>query len=109
MALHKVSRNEVAEREAYERVETAVYRAIDTLNEMLAPTQRLARSRNTVLVESDGSVDSMALVNLIVFIEDELAQALGEQLDLTGADAFAPEDLASVGTVIGALCAKLDR
>ena len=90
-----------------ERVETAVFRAIDTLNETLAPTQQIRKARDTVLVDTAGSLDSMAVVNLMVFIEDELAQSLGLELDLTGTDAFGQQDLKTVGSVIDALCRKL--
>jgi acyl carrier protein len=89
------------------RVQTAVFRAIDTLNETLAQTQQVAKVRDTVLVDSTGSLDSMAVVNLLVFIEDELAQISTLQLDLTGADAFEQEDLKTLGSVIDVLCRKL--
>ena len=90
-----------------ELVETAVFRAIDILNETLAPTQQVRKARDTVLVDTASSLDSMAVVNLIVFIEDELAQSFEQQLDLTGIDAFEQQDLKTLGTVIDALCRKL--
>jgi len=89
------------------RVETAVFRAIDTLNETLAQTQQVAKARDTVLIDSTGSLDSMSVVNLLVFIEDELAQVHGLQLDLTGADAFEQKNLKTLGALIDALCSKL--
>ena len=92
---------------AHACVEEAVVRAIDTLNETLAQTQQVAKTRDTVLVDATSSLDSMAVVNLLVFIEDELAQGLGIQLDLTGANAFNQEDLKTLGSVIDALRRKL--
>jgi len=88
-------------------MEAAIFRAVDILNETLAPTQRVAKSRHATLVDTNGSLDSMAIVNLIVFIEDEIAQAFGRQLDLTGSDAFEEKDLKNLGSVIDALCRKL--
>jgi len=90
-----------------EAVSTAIFRAVDTLNETLAKTQQLKKSGDTVLIDSKSSVDSMALVNLIVFVEDELAQAFGCQLDLTGGDPFQEQDLKTLGSMAQALCRKL--
>jgi acyl carrier protein len=107
MELQKLDSNKERSGTARERVEAAVFRAIDTLNEMLAPTQQVGKAHDTVLVDTAGSLDSMAVVNLMVFIEDELAQSSGLQLDLTGADAFEQQDLKTLGSVIDALCRKL--
>jgi acyl carrier protein len=90
-----------------EVVSAAIFRAVDTLNETLAKTQQVKKGGDTVLIDSEGSLDSMALVNLIVFVEDELAQALGRQLDLTGANSFQEQDLKTLGSMTEALCRKL--
>jgi acyl carrier protein len=90
-----------------EVVGAAIFRAVDTLNQTLAKTQQVKKSADTVLIDSTGSLDSMALVNLIVFVEDELAQAFGRQLDLTGGDSFQEQDLKTLGSMTEALCRKL--
>lgn len=90
-----------------EAIRAAIFRAVDTLNETLAKTQQLRKSGDTVLIDSKGSIDSMALVNLIVFVEDELAHAFGRQLDLTGAEPFEEQDLKTLGSMTEALCRKL--
>ena len=90
-----------------EEVSAAIFRAVDTLNQTLAKTQQLKKSGDAVLIDSKGSVDSMALVNLIVFVEDELVQAFGRQLDLTGGDPFREQDLKTLGSMAEALCRKL--
>ena len=90
-----------------ETVSAAIFRAVDSLNETLAKTQQVKKSDDTVLVDSRGSLDSMALVNLIVFVEDELAQAFGRQLDLTGGDPLQERDLKTLGSMTQALCRKL--
>jgi acyl carrier protein len=92
---------------AREQVEAAVFRAVDSLNETLAPTQQLGKMRSTVVVDNAGKLDSMAVVNLIVFIEDAIAHSLNRQLDLTGGDPFDPQDLRTLGSLIDALCGKL--
>ena len=104
--MNKSTSNEIASLKS-EAVEAAIFRAVDTLNETLAKTQQIAKSRDTVLVDSQASVDSLAIVNLIVFIEDEIAGSFGHKLDLSGADPFAEEDLKTLGSLIDALCCKL--
>jgi acyl carrier protein len=104
--VNKSTSNEIASLKS-EAVEAAIFRAVDTLNETLAKTQQIAKSRDTVLVDSQASVDSLAIVNLIVFIEDEIAGSFGHKLDLSGADPFAEEDLKTLGSLIDALCGKL--
>jgi acyl carrier protein len=108
LKLQELNSNKESSGRARERVEAAVFRAIDTLNQTLASTQQVGKAHDTVLVDTAGSLDSMALVNLMVFIEDELAQNSVLQLDLTGADAFEEQDLKTLGSVIDALCRKLD-
>jgi acyl carrier protein len=90
-------------------VEEALFSAVDLLNETLAPSQQLAKSRDTILVDSGGKLDSIAVVNLLVFLEDEVASHFGRELDLVGADPFESEDLKTVGSVCDALCRKLSR
>src|SRR5262249_23935514 len=90
-----------------EAVSAAFFRAVDTLNETLATTQQVRKSGDTVLIDSKGSLDSMSLVNLIVFVEEELAQAVGGHLHLTGADPFEEQDLKTLGSMTEALCRKL--
>ena len=92
-----------------ESVEEALFSAIDLLNETLAPSQQLAKSRDTILADSGGRLDSMAVVNLLVFLEDELSSRFGRELDLVGADPLEPEDLKSVGFLCDALCRKLSQ
>jgi acyl carrier protein len=89
-------------------VQEAVFAAIDLLNETLAASQQLAKSPEAILVDGGGQLDSMAAVNFLVFLEDEIASRFKRELDLVGADPFEPEDLKSVGTVIDALDRKLN-
>lgn len=96
-------------RVTYQAVEAAVYHAIDLLNETLAETQHVAKSPRTVLVDRGGRLDSMAVVNLMVFIEDALASELELEIDLIGAHPLAPQDLKTVGTLIDALCRILSE
>lgn len=66
-----------------EKVLEGIYRAIDELNEQLPAEKRLEKSPDTALVEPQGPLDSLGLVNLIVTTERIIGEELGKTVDLT--------------------------
>jgi acyl carrier protein len=88
-----------------EAVMAAIFRAVDSLNETL--TKKIRKRTETVRVDPEGSIDSMAMVNLIVFVEDRLARTFGRQLDLMGGDPFYEKELKTLGSMGEALCRRL--
>jgi acyl carrier protein len=91
--------------------EAAVFRAVDRLNELLAETQRVPKDRDALLF-ADGSVlDSLALINLLVFVEDEVRDAFGRELVLAGEEEqngpLNRESLNTLGSLIDGLHALL--
>jgi acyl carrier protein len=99
-----------AQRIRPEDVETVVFSAVDRLNELLPPTGQLERSRAALLLADGTSLDSMAVVNLLVFIEEEMLNELDREITLAGAEGEAElevEALATVGTLIDAICQQL--
>ncbi|SRR5579875_453937 len=93
-----------------QNVETVVFAAIDRLKEVLPPNAQLDRSRAALLLGDGTSLDSMALVNLLVLIEEEMQNSLGVEIVLAGAEgeSIDPAALATVGTLIDAICAQLN-
>jgi acyl carrier protein len=87
----------------------AVFRAIDLLNDTVAETQRITNSADTTLVDTGGSLDSMAMVNLLIFVEDDVSANFGRELDLTGNEPLDPQDLKTVGSLIDALFRRLSE
>jgi hypothetical protein len=86
--------------------ETMVFRAVDRVNELLTETQRLTKSRAIPLMGDGTTLDSLALVNLLVFVEDEIRDALGQEVTLAGEDGTGPlgdDDLKTLGSLIDAL------
>jgi acyl carrier protein len=90
-----------------ESVQEAVCAAIDQLNQTLALSQQLGKSRATILADKGAQLDSMAVVNFLVFLEDEIATRFEREVDLIGADPFEPEDLKTVGSVTDAIYRRL--
>ncbi len=93
-------------------VEAAVFRAVDRVNELLAETQQLQKSGGALLLETGTVLDSMAVVNLLVFIEDEIKTAFGRDVILAGEDGtseISEEALKTLGTLIESICTLLSE
>jgi acyl carrier protein len=65
-----------------ERIERAVFRAIDEINEARAREQRLEKSSDTVLMGESGRLDSLGLVNLVVAVEEQVAEEFGVTINI---------------------------
>lgn len=60
----------------------AINSAVDDLNEVLDPEERLAKSPDVALIGKDARVDSLGLVNLIVLVEEKIQQRFGVGITL---------------------------
>lgn len=74
-----------------DRVRDAIFRAIDEVNKTRPPAGRIVKALNTRLRGSDGSLDSLALVNLIVAVEESVEDALGVVINLANQRAVSQE------------------
>lgn len=86
--------------------EGVVSRAIDQVNELLAESQQLKKDRLTPLVDPNTTLDSLSVINLLVFIEDEFRESFDREIVLAGeaGDAMVtPSALRTVGSLTDAL------
>ena len=60
----------------------AINQAVDDLNEILDPEERLDKSPEIVLIGKDARLDSLGLVNLIVLVEEKVQERFGVGLTL---------------------------
>jgi len=67
---------------ADDKVVAAINSAIDDLNEVLEPDERLAKSAQVALIGQDARLDSLGLVNLIVLVEEKIQQQFGVGITL---------------------------
>jgi acyl carrier protein len=84
----------------------AVFRAVDKVNELLPESQQLGKERTTILLDNGTDLDSLSVINLLVFIEDEINTEFDRELTLTGeqdAVELPPEALRTLGGLIDAL------
>ena len=113
MAVVKSSReppNVLAKKISADNVRTAVFSAIDRLKEVLPPATQLDADRSALLLADGTSLDSMAVVNLLVFIEEEMFSKFGAEITLAGAEddaSIEPEELETIGTLIDAISARV--
>ena len=64
------------------QIQDAVFKAVARLNEMRDAASRLNAEPDTVIAGSDGQLDSMDLINLLLFTEEELAQTIGKPVEV---------------------------
>ena len=88
-----------------ERIEQAVFVAVDELNETLFEDQRLVKSGDTALYGENGRLDSLGLVNLIVAVEEQVFDAF--DVHLTLADEKAMSQRHSPFRSLATLCAYI--
>jgi acyl carrier protein len=82
-------------------VRSAVFAAVDEINEQQPPEGRLEPAEETALFGEGGVLDSLGLVNFIVATEQELEEHL--QLSVTLADERAMSQSTSPFATIGTL------
>ena len=86
--------------------EAAVFRAVDKVNELLPESQQLGKDRTTILLDDGTNLDSLSVINLLVFIEDEISSTFDREVSLTGEQdsvELPPEALRTLGGLIDAL------
>lgn len=86
----------------YEKIKSAVFQAVDEVNEQLMEDQRVEKSTKTVLMGSEAKLDSMALVNLIVATEGAISSKFNVNISLTDERALQAQEspFETLGTLI---------
>lgn len=69
-----------------------IYAAIDELNGQSAEGETIAKDPTTRLFGADGGIDSLALVNLVVAIENHIEDTTGKTIVLVHEDVMAMEN-----------------
>jgi hypothetical protein len=78
-----------------------VYDAIDVVNPQLPVTRRLAKSPDTVIVGPAGSLDSLAIINFVLTLEQRVTDVIGAPVQLLDEAALIEENgaFATVATL----------
>lgn len=65
-----------------ERITNVIFSAVEEVNDQLPRKQRLEKSIDTILFGKSGKLDSLALVNLIVAVEEKIQEEFGVTVTL---------------------------
>lgn len=72
-----------------DQIVTVIHEAIDRVNEIREPEERIDRSEDAGLFGSDGGLDSLSLVSLVLDVEEAVSSIYGVQLVLADERAMA--------------------
>ena len=75
-----------------QRIKLAINKAIDEVNDQLLEKQRIEKSDQTILIGSEAKIDSLALVNLIVAVEEKINDEFGVNVSLVNEKAMSQDD-----------------
>ncbi len=65
-----------------EKIIKVIYDAIEEINDQLPKSRKLEKTPDTILFGTDGKLDSLGLVNLIVAVENIVDEELDETITL---------------------------
>jgi hypothetical protein len=66
-----------------DKARTAVYAALDALNEQLPVERKLKKAPETILLGKAGTLDSVSFIGLIVFVEEKCHDEWGVSVSLS--------------------------
>ena len=94
-----------------EKIYKAVYRAIDEHNEVRETAAQLEKAPSTVLFGSSGALDSIALVNLVVTIEEIVHEEFGTSIILADEKAMSQKTspFKTIGSLVHYIASLLDE
>ena len=84
----------------------SVYRAIDSMNMTLPAEKRLEKTPDTALMGSNGALDSLGMVNLVVETEMAIEEDFGQSINL--ADQSAAEQGAQVYETVASFASYIE-
>src|SRR5262249_4231602 len=84
-----------------------VYDAIDAINPQLPQPRRLRKTPETVIVGPSGSLDSLAIINFVLTLEERASDAVGAPVQLLDDTALIAEN--SPFRTVDALARHLER
>lgn len=74
------------------KIENIVFESIKDLNELLNDENKLDLNENEKLLDSEGKIDSIDIVNLVSIIEDKIFEEFGKSPIIVSERAFSRKD-----------------
>ena len=69
-----------------------IYKSLDEINENINDAHKLIKAKNTVLFGEDGQLDSLGLINLLITIEQNIADKFDKSITITDERAMSQEN-----------------
>ena len=69
-------------------LQSAVFPAIDQVNEHLPPDKKLIKSADTALISESSGIDSLTLISFVVALEQSIEAEYGHSISLTDDDSI---------------------
>lgn len=97
--------------EVKERILKAIYLAIDEVNMQLSDSEQLDKTPDTILLGEGGTLDSLAVVNLIVMTEEFIEDEFNKTLNIADQDisSMKGNPFRNVNTMADYIAARLDE
>ena len=94
-----------------DQIASVIYDAIDELNQQRPESAHLPKTLQTALFGNSGQLDSLALINLIVAVEDKFENEFGYSISLTEewARSHQINPFRSVKTLIDYTCGLIEE
>jgi acyl carrier protein len=84
-----------------------VYAAVDQVNAQAADDAKIVKDPSTALLDGDGGVDSLALVNLVVALEQLVFDETEQSIAIVDEDVYSSPE--SPFRTLGSLAAYLEK
>lgn len=82
-----------------EQIREAVYRALTRVRGLTLDENALATQETTVLLGEGAALDSMGFVNFLLFLDEELSEASGREVNLVDKLTSSEEKVKRISTV----------
>ncbi|MGH8016284.1 MAG: hypothetical protein ACREBV_08850 [Candidatus Zixiibacteriota bacterium] len=95
----------------HQKIETAVFSAIEQLNRQLPSKSRLKKRLDEFIIDKKSKLDSLGLINFLVGCEQEIEKETGHKIILTGDEAFqnVNDTFRTVGTLISFISKRISE
>jgi acyl carrier protein len=95
----------------YDIIKNILYLSIDEVNQQLLEEQRINKEIDTILIGGNAMVDSMALINLIVAVEEKVSEKFQVNIILVDERAMSEEmsPFKTVGSFINYVSVLLEE
>ena len=94
-----------------DKIRKTVFSAIDDVNQLLPKNEKVDTKLESLLYAEGGKLDSLALVNLIVAIEEKIEAEFGALISLADDRAMSKKDspFRTIRSLVNHLCVLLEE